>query len=195
MSQEQDLPYGLMAELARVPKGRPPPVHLWEPENRHAIDMHINASGDWYHEGTLIARPRLVRLLASVLKRIDRAYYLMTPVEACQITVEDAPFLALTLASTGEGQSQQLSIVTNVGDDVEIGPQHPLTFRWNDGAPVPYVEVREGLFAKFNRPCYYDCMARLKEVGRAGSVDLGVWSGGLFYAMPKEDAVIDGVET
>ncbi len=194
MSQEQDLPYGLMAELARVPKGHPPPVHLWEPENRYAIDMRSSAGGDWYHEGTLIARPRLVRLLASVLRRIDLDYYLVTPAEACQITVDDAPFLALSLASKGEGPSQQLSIVTNVGDEVEIGPQHPLTFRWCEGAPVPYVEVREGLLAKFNRPCYYDCMARLKEEERAGRVALGVWSGGLFYAMPKEGAAFDETE-
>ena len=39
MSQNPKLPYGLMAELGRVPKGRPPPVHLWEPENRYAIDL------------------------------------------------------------------------------------------------------------------------------------------------------------
>ncbi len=180
-----------MAELGRVPKGSPPPVHLWAPENRYAIDLKIKANGDWVHEGAVIERPRLIRLLASVLRRIDGDYFLVTPAEACQITVEDAPFLAVSLLSKGDGQRQQLSIVTNVGDEIEIGAQHPLVFRWLDGAPVPYVEVREGLFAKFNRPCYYDCMAQLVEKGSLGREALGIWSGELFFAVPKVDPGLD----
>ena len=67
-----------MAELGRVPAGSPPPVHLWEPTNRYAIDLCIKANGDWVHEGALIERPRLVRLLASVLGRIGEDYFLVT---------------------------------------------------------------------------------------------------------------------
>jgi len=174
-----------MAELARVPKGSPPPVHLWKPTNRYAIDLSIKANGDWYHEGALIERPRLVRLLASVLRRIGDDYFLVTPAEACQITVEDAQFIAVSLASKGQGLDQQLSIITNVGDEIEIGAQNPLTFREWAQAPVPYVEVREGLLAKFNRPCYYDCMALLVEAEGPGATSFGVWSDGLFYAVPE----------
>ena len=181
-----------MAELGRVPAGSPPPVHLWAPENRYAIDLCIKANGDWVHEGALIERPRLVRLLASVLRRIEDDYFLVTPAEACQITVEDAPFLAVSLQTKGQGIGQQLSIITNVGDEVEIGAQHPLTFQAMAEAPVPYVEVRDGLLAKFNRPCYYDCMEHLVEAGGPDDATLGIWSGGLFYAVPEMDPLLDG---
>ena len=125
-----------MAELGRVPKGRPPPVHLWEPDKSlrdRSVVLRRMAIG--YHEGALIERPRLVRLLAGVLRRIGDDYFLVTPAEACQITVEDAPFLAVSLASKGEGQDQQLSIITNVGDEIEIGAEHPLTFRGRAEVP------------------------------------------------------------
>ena len=192
MSQIAKLPYGLMAELGRVPAGSPPPVHLWEPTNRYAIDLCIKANGDWVHEGALIERPRLVRLLASVLRRIGEDYFLVTPAEACQITVEDAPFLAVSLLSKGQGINQQLSIITNVGDEIAIGAQHPLTFHALAEAPVPYVEVRDGLLAKFNRPCYYDCMGHLAEAGGSDDASLGLWSGGLFYAVPEMGESLDG---
>ena len=89
------------------------------------------------------------------------------------------------------GNLKIVSIVTSVGDDVEIGPEHPLTFRWFEGAPVPYVDVRHGLLAKFNRTCYYDCMARLVEDSRSGEPPLGVWSGGVFFALPKDSAELE----
>ena len=59
--------------------------------------MRIGADGTWYYLKTPIGRPALVKLFASVLKREDDKYFLVTPVEKCGITVDDAPFLAVEL--------------------------------------------------------------------------------------------------
>ncbi|MGB2330877.1 MAG: DUF1285 domain-containing protein, partial [Pseudomonadales bacterium] len=93
MSEELPPAYGLLSELSLVDASAPPPIDRWNPERRYPIDMIINEKGEWFYQGSVIARPRLVRLFASVLKRIDEAYCLVTPSEACQIDVADAPFI------------------------------------------------------------------------------------------------------
>src|SRR6266480_1373033 len=88
-----------IAGIARQ-EGRkgPPPVHLWNPPFCGNLDMRITADGTWYYLGTPIGRPALVKLFASVLKRDDDKYYLVTPMEKVGIIVEDAPFLAVEMS-------------------------------------------------------------------------------------------------
>ena len=55
--------------------------------------MRIARDGTWFYRGTPIARQRLVKLFASVLRREDDgSYWLVTPVERGRIVVEDAHF-------------------------------------------------------------------------------------------------------
>src|ERR1700741_5580154 len=75
-----------------------PPVHLWNPPYCGEIDMRIAADGTWFYQKTPIGRAALVKLFASVLKREGERYFLVTPVEKCGITVDEAPFLAVELA-------------------------------------------------------------------------------------------------
>jgi uncharacterized protein len=86
------------------------------------MDMRIARDGTWFHEGTPIGRPGLVALFASILKREGDAYFLVSPVEKVGITVEDAPFVAVDFEVTPEG----LTFVTNLGDRVLAGPEHPI---------------------------------------------------------------------
>ena len=58
-----------------------PPVHLWNPPFCGDLDMRIATDGTWYYLKTPIGRPALVKLFASVLKREDDRYFLVTPVE------------------------------------------------------------------------------------------------------------------
>src|ERR1051326_2373606 len=74
-----------------------PPVERWNPPFCGDLDMRIAADGTWYYLKTPIGRPALVKLFASVLKREGGKYFLVTPVEKCGITVDDAPFLAVEL--------------------------------------------------------------------------------------------------
>ena len=102
--------------------GRLPPVHLWNPTACGEIDIRIRRDGTWWHEGAPIARPALVRLFSSVLRRDPDGYWLVTPAEKLKITVEDAPFVAVAL----EREGGALRFTTNVGETVEAGPAHAI---------------------------------------------------------------------
>src|SRR6267142_5503879 len=110
--------------------GRLPPVHLWNPPFCGDLDMRIAADGTWYYLKTPIGRPALVKLFASVLKREGDRYFLVTPVEKCGITVDEAPFLAVELAvePAGPTNGRILRFRTNVDDWVVCGPENALKF-------------------------------------------------------------------
>jgi uncharacterized protein len=178
--------YGLLSELSLVDASSPPPIDQWNPERRYPIDMIVNENGEWYYQGSVISRPRLVRLFASVLKRIDAHYYLVTPSEACQIDVADAPFIGIGLTRRGSGAEQALALLTNVGDEVEIGTEHPLVFRERAGVLIPYVQVRQGLDAKLNRSTYYDLMQSIIESETTPGL-FGIWSKGEYFEVTSQD--------
>ena len=159
------------AQAAAVPGRGLPPVHLWNPPHCGEIDIRIARDGSWWHEGRPIARPELVRLFSTVLRRDADGYYLVTPVEKLRIRVEDAPFLAVGLESVGEA----VRFVTNVGDVIEAGPDHPIRVEPDQGrGPRPYVRVRGGLDALISRPVFYE----LVSIGEPQDGRLGVSSGG-----------------
>src|SRR5262249_57305934 len=88
---------GMVGALKRAGQKGPPPVHLWNPPYCGEIDMRIAADGTWFYQKTPIGRAALVKLFASVLKREGDRYFLVTPVEKCGITVDEAPFMAVEL--------------------------------------------------------------------------------------------------
>jgi len=161
-----------------------PPVHLWNPPYCGEIDMRVAADGTWYYQDTPIARPALVRLFASVLKREGERYYLVTPVEKCGIQVDDAPFLAVDLQAEGSGAGRTLRFRTNMDEDVLCGRDHPLRFAPQPGGGLkPYLHVRADLWALATRPVYYE----LVELGEERETGRGRWFGvcsqGEFFAM------------
>ncbi|WP_371155534.1 DUF1285 domain-containing protein [Jannaschia sp. 2305UL9-9] len=159
-----------------------PPVHLWNPPYCGEIDIVIKRDGTWFHEGTPIGRPGLVRLFASILKREGDRTYLVTPVEKVGITVEDAPFVAVDFEATDDA----ITFETNVGDTVTAGPDHPIRVALSeDGEPSPYVMVRAGLEALIDRKSFY----RLVEIGEEHDGQFGVRSGGAFFAMIDASAL------
>src|SRR5262247_3842175 len=111
---------GIAGALKSAARQAVPPVHLWDPPYCGEIDMRIAADGTWFYQKTPIGRPALVKLFASVLKRENDRYFLVTPVEKCGITVDEAPFLAVELAVeqadvTSESNSERtLRFRTNV---------------------------------------------------------------------------------
>ena len=146
------------AEARKAGRGLPP-VHLWNPDYCGEMDLTIHADGTWVHEGRPIARPEMVRLFASVLKREGDRFFLVTPVEKLGITVEDAPFLAIDADIAAEA----ITFTTNTGDTVRAGPDHAIRVDDRDGAPRPYVHVRRGLDALIDRKTFY----RLVEAAQA----------------------------
>ena len=154
------------------------------------FDIHISRDGTWSYRGSPIGRLPLVKLFASVLQRDDQGtYWLATPVERGRITVEDAPFTAVELTVTGEGQEQILVFRTNLDDNVSADENHPLRVD-NDNVtrqPNPYILVRDGIEARLTRAVFY----QLVDIGREERVGdatlFGVWSKGKFFPLGSLD--------
>lgn len=164
--------------LAAAGSGRRPPLHLWHPPLSGDIDIRIARDGRWYHEGTLMARERLVQLFASILRREGDGHFLVTPVEKWRIRVDDTPFVAVDVEVLGAGQEQQLVFTTNVGERVLCGAAQPL--RAGADAEGPVLQLRDGLEARLARPPYYR-LAELAELRPDGM--LSVRSGGAWFPL------------
>lgn len=156
------------------------------PQDRGDIGLKIGRDGTWYYRESAIGRKPLVKLFASVLRQErDGSFYLVTPAEKVLIHVEDAPFLAVGMTVEGSGKQQRLRFRTNLDDEVEAGPDHPLSFRpEQNGSFTPFVLVRDTLKARLTRPVYYDLVAAAASEGKGGKCGLGVWSGRTFFAFP-----------
>jgi hypothetical protein len=173
------------AQQARAPRGLPP-VHLWNPPNVGEIDIVIRKDGSWMHEGSRIGREALVRLFSTILRKDPDGTYLVTPHEKLKITVEDAPFTAVRVDRVGEA----LRFTTNVGDEVEAGPDHALRVEVDAaGEPRPYIHVRGGLQALITRPVFYELVDQAEERLAPGGVELGLASHGVWFPVGRVEAV------
>ena len=169
-----------------------PPVEQWKPDRVGDIDIVIKADGMWHHEGAPIKRAKLARLFSTILRRDGDAFFLVTPAEKLKITVEDAPFLAVAMETRGDGAARRLTFRTNLGDSVDIGPDHMLAFRPSPaGQNAPYIEVRRGLEARIARSVYYDLVALAERRHMKGGEVFGVWSGGIFFPFAAVEDLAD----
>lgn len=185
------MPEGLKALISRAGGGdrKPPPVEKWNPPFCGDLDIRIARDGTWFYLGSPIGRQALVKLFASVLRRdADDRHYLVTPVEKIGITVEDAPFLAVEMAVAGEGEAQELTLRTNVGDLVVVGADHPLRFEKepDSGGLKPYVLVRGRLEALFTRALMYQLADLIVDRSGPEGTQMGIWSKGSFYPIAPE---------
>lgn len=174
------------------PAGEIPPVDRWHPERAGEMDLCIEADGRWVHEGAVITRPRLVRLLSTILRREDDgAYYLVTPIEKQRISVADHPFFVVD-AEHDEARGEWW-LITNVGDRLVLNSEHRLTLSDTpEGVTVPEVPVRFGLSARLGRNVYYRLVeAAEQRLAEGGRVELGLTSRGVWQPLgdlPAEDA-------
>lgn len=171
-----------LADLARLIDARgTPPVDRWNPEHCGQSDMRIAADGTWFHAGSPIARPAMVRLFSTVLRREpDGSHVLVTPVEKLSIEVEVTAFRAIAMTSEGERESRRIAFELDSGDAVILGPRNPLILAPDERGPSPRLAVRHGLEALIARPLYYE----LAEIALAEGHDPpGIWSDGAFFAL------------
>lgn len=144
-----------------------PPVEQWNPEFCGDIDMEIRADGSWHYQGSVIARPKLVKLFAGLLRKDeDGKTYLVTPVEKIGIRVADAHFIAVDMIITERDGEQILCFRTQLGDVVEADENHRLRFKIDPatGGLKPYIKIRGRLEALLSRALTYDLMALGEEV-------------------------------
>jgi hypothetical protein len=169
----------IAAAKAQAPGRGLPPVHLWNPAHCGEIDIVIRKDGLWFHEGSPIGREALVRLFSTVLRKDPDGFHLVTPVEKMKITVEDAPFIATRVDREGEA----LKFLTNVGDEVEAGPDNEIRIEMDEatGEPRPYLHVRRGLDALIARPVFYELVEMAQERDTPEGPRLGVESNGAWF--------------
>lgn len=182
MDPPPDLAALSLTDIARLAQDDMlPPVERWNPPHCGDSEMRIARDGTWFHQGSPIARQAMVRLFSTILRREpDGGYVLVTPVEKLDITVEDAPFVAVEMKSEGSGRGTKLAFRLNTGDVVGADAAHRLRFDQTQDGPRPYLHVRGGLEALVARPVYYD----LADLALAeGGTPPGVWSNGAFFAL------------
>ena len=176
-----------LANLAQLIGERThPPVDRWNPEHCGNSDMRIAADGSWYHLGTRIERPAMVRLFSTVLRREpDGSHVLVTPVEKLIIEVEVTPFRAIAMTSEGEGPSRTIAFELDSGDAIILGPGHPLTITSDGNGPSPRIAVRHGLEALIARSLYYELaeIALAEAPNNPENSPPGIWSDGAFFAL------------
>src|SRR3546814_903100 len=150
----------------------------WSSDGCSSDLIVIRKDGVWFHEGTPIGRAALVRLFSTVLRKDPDGIHLVTPVEKLKITVEDAPFIAVRVDRVGEA----LKFLTNVGDEVEAGPENAIRVEMGaDGEPRPYLHVRRGLEALIARPVFYELVELAEERDTPQGPTLGVASNGAWF--------------
>ena len=174
-----------LAELQRlIDERRLPPVDNWNPERCGHSGMRIARDGTWFHQGSPIRRPAMVRLFSTVLRREpDGRHVLVTPVEKLDIDVESTAFRAIEMESEGEGRDRRIAFRLDSGDAVILGQRHPLWIVETELGPSPRLSVRHGLEAELGRPVYYE----LAQIALAeGHHPPGVWSDGTFFALDSK---------
>ena len=169
-----------LAELRTlIGQRRLPPVEQWNPERCGHSGMRIARDGTWYHDGSPIGRPAMVRLFSSILRREpDGSHVLVTPAEKLEIHVETTPFRAVEMLSEGKGRDRRIAFRLDSGDAVILGSEHPLRVVEDPRGPSPRILVRHGLEAELTRSVYYE----LAEIALAeGHQPPGIWSDGTFF--------------
>lgn len=169
-----------LAEIAKLAsEAKLPPVASWNPSHCGDSEMRIARDGTWFHQGSPIGRPAMVKLFSTILRREpDGSFVLVTPVEKLDIAVEDAPFVAVEVKSEGAGEARRLAFRLNTGDLIVAGADHPLRFENKDDGPHPYLLVRTGLEALVARPVFYELANAALEEGVSPP---GLWSDGTFF--------------
>jgi hypothetical protein len=175
-----------LAEIARlVDEAKLPSVEKWNPTHCGDSEMRIARDGTWYHQGSPIGRPAMVRLFSTILRREpDGRHVLVTPVEKLDIEVEDAPFVAVEMKAEGSGRDARLAFRLNTGDLVTAGPEHALRFVEDTAdsnvGPRPYLMVRGGMEALVARSVYYELAERAIADDETPP---GIWSDGAFFPL------------
>lgn len=180
------VPESLQAWLqAGQPLQGHPPVEQWHPEREVTIDLRIDGEGRWYHQGRPVERIALARLFASILRReANGDYCLVTPVERAIVQVEDVPFRvteAEGLPEEDQGGFKDLWLQTDLGQRVQVDPEHPLRAGVFQGRERWYVAMPRGLSAFLDRPVYY----RLAEYAEARDGVWGLCVGGHWFPLAE----------
>lgn len=170
-------------EIAQLSQDRKlPPVDQWAPASISDSKMQILPDGRWFHDGGEIKRASMIRAFASLLRKDDDGFWLVTPYEKQSIIVDDAPFVAVELSSNGAKHLRQITVRTNTDDIIVIGPENPIIMQASvKGDLIPYVLVRGELMAKCGRNVTYELYELAIEESGEIAETIGIYSGGIYF--------------
>lgn len=162
--------------VSEVDARKLPPFDQWTPERTGDSGMRIAADGNWYHEGSRITRPAMVRAFSGLLTRdTNGQHWLVTPVEKLTIEVEDAAFIATDCRDL----DGDIAFRTNTDELVIAGPDHPIRVTGNADTPAVYVTLRHGCEARLDRSTWL----QLAEIALAQGNDWTIASGGKTFSL------------
>ncbi len=131
--------------------------------------FHIDHDGQWFHDGAPIRRVELARLFATkgLRREADGSYWLQSPESRYPVRVDDVPFVIVDYDIDNPGPDQIVTLKTGLGEAVVLGPGRSFDLRPEPrgGVVVPYIEMRNGLYARVSRPVYYKLVALAGEEG------------------------------
>jgi len=125
--------------------------------DKQPADFRIDRNGMWFHDGAPIKRAALAKLFSDRALKIDENgnYWLQTPHEKYAVEVEDVPYIAIDY----ELRDNVMFFRTNMDEEIELRSDTT----WEIRNEIPYVEVRNGLFAKLARSVYYNLVEEFGE--------------------------------
>jgi len=166
-----------LSEIAALVADRKlPPVEGWAPARQGDSEMRIASDGTWFHQGSAITRPAMVRAFSTLLSRDEHGqHWLVSPFEKLAIAVDDAAFVATDMTAADGGLAFRL----NTDDLVIAGPEHPLRAAGDPDTPALYLAVRRGCEARLNRSTYEQLVQHALALGD----QLVVESGGARFAL------------
>lgn len=131
-----------------------PPLEKWQPAHCGAMDLKVLANGEWWHEGQLIKRQKLIDLFSTVLWKEEGQFYLKTPVEKIEIEVEDEPLFVNQVDQIELNGKSYIQLTTTTQDIIIVDHDHPIFMREFKGEMRPYVHVRFGINALIHRAAF-----------------------------------------
>lgn len=146
-----------------------PPLEQWSPKHCGAMDLKVLANGEWWHEGQLIKRQALIDLFSSVLWKENDKFYLKTPVEKIEISVEDEPLFVNQVDHVEIEGKSYIQLTTTNQDLIIVDAAHPIFMRDYKNELRPYVHVRFGINALIQRAAFF----HLVEMGELVEQDNG----------------------
>ena len=148
-----------LAALATALEDRSlPPVDRWNPTHCGDSAMRIASDGTWFHMGTPIPRPAMVRLFSTVLRREpDGSHVLVTPVEKLTIAGRRHPVSRARHDQRGRRRSIDRSASRSTTPTrSSSAPTIRCASLLASTAPNRASCVRGGLEAQLARPVYYE---------------------------------------
>lgn len=161
----------------------------WQPKHQGSIDIRIAADGTWYHEGRAFQRPALTKLFATVLRKENDEYFLLTPGEKLSIQVDDAPFVATMVEQVDDSENQALVFTTNLGQRIVADEQHSIRVEIDSDSnqPRPYIHVRDGLEALIGRNAFFELVSMADTQQRDGKLFFTITSMGTEFILGCAD--------